>query len=394
MGNFCCKPSTFKRKSEFNSDGSQENIVLQRLVSIKPTESEIVSNNEPSIEITNSNPNVGENERLNTNHFVSNVDSVQQSPQSIQPTEPEIASNLEPSNEIMNSNENIGENGHLNTNFSAPNIEQHTTTGDLCDILKIQKFSKSEGPCLKDKLKPDQGPNKFGKIHKNLNCLLGNGRDQVLTIPEIVEELMPRNYPEVVDFDGTGKLVTFVPEWYLTKAPKFADPARSSQLYAYSEQMANEPLCPERKKVFEDMKKFYMGGERTHRGELPEKELYHALQAYFDSKNESVAIFHGIDILKMNLDRFKVNEKDFVILNATRRCIIVVEVKKTLGAGDSIEKSIEQLTEAKEDLEAWFGTEGLEHWTYVPMIYTEKIQPDIDCYRCNQHVMEGNVKYQ
>ena len=394
MGNLCCKPSTRKRKSELNSDSGQENIVLQRPVSIQPAEPEIASNLEPSNEITNSNENVGENERLNTDHFVSNVDSVQKSPQSVQLTEPEIVSNNEPI-----SNENIGEIEHSNTDFSAPNVdsydvEQHSNTGDLCDVLKIQKFNKSEGPCLKDKLKPDQGPNKFGKIHKNLNCLLGNGRDQVLTIPEIVEELMPRNYPEVVDFDGTGKLVTFVPEWYLTKAPKLADPARGPQLHAYSEQMANEQVCPERKKVFEDMKKFYMGGRRTHRGELPEKELYHALQAYFDSKNESVAIFHGIDILKMNLDRFKVNEKDFVILNATRRCIIVVEVKKTLGAGDSIEKSIEQLTEAKVDLEAWFGTEGLEHWTYVPMIYTEKIQPDIDCYRCNQHVMEGNVKYQ
>ena len=115
-------------------------------------------------------------------------------------------------------------------------------------------------------------------------------------------------------------------------------------------------------------------------------------QAYFHSKNETVAVFHGIDILKMNLERFKVNEKDFVILNATRRSIIVIEVKRTLGAGDSIEKSIEQLSEAKEDLEAWFGTEGLEHWAYIPMIYTEKIEPVIDCDRCNQHVIEGNVK--
>ena len=95
----------------------------------------------------------------------------------------------------------------------------------------------------------------------------------------------------------------------------------------------------------------------------------------------------------MNLDSFKVNEKDFVIINATRRCIIVIEVKRTLGAGDSIEKSIDQLSEAKEDLEAWFGTEGLEHWTYIPMIYTEEIEPIINCNRCNQHIMEGNVKY-
>ena len=85
---------------------------------------------------------------------------------------------------------------------------EHTNTGILCDILRNQKFIKSEGPCLKDRIKPDQGPNKFGKIQKNLSSLLGNGRNQVLTIPEIVEEIMPRNYPEIVDFDGTKKLVT------------------------------------------------------------------------------------------------------------------------------------------------------------------------------------------
>ena len=297
----------------------------------------------------------------------------------------------EPSIEMTNSNENTGENEHSNTDFSADSsdVEQHTNTSDLCVVLKSQKFTKSEGPCLKDKLKPDQIGNKFGKINKNLNCLLGNGRDQVLTIPEIVEKLMPQNYPEIVGFDGSEKLVTFVPDWYLTKNPKYADPSRGRQLQEYSERMANLQLCPERRKVFDDMKKFYLGGRRTHRGELPEKELYDSLQEYFKSKSESVAIFHGINILKMNLERFKVSEKDFVVFNSTRRCIIVIEVKRTLGAGDSIQKSINQLTEAKEDLEAWFGTEGLENWTYVPMIYTDEIDPAILCDKCNQHVIEG-----
>ena len=353
MGNLCCKPSTRRRNSEADSDSCHRqlrNVVLQSLEPIPPTEPEVVSNHEPS------NENIGEQEHLNKDFSAQLEDSSAQ---------------LEGSSDVV----------------------QHTNTSRLCDTLNYQNFSKSEGPSLKDKLQPDQGPNKFGKIQKKLNCLLGNGRNQVLTIPEIVEELMPRNYPEWVDFDGTGKLVTFVPDWFLTKAPKYVDPSRGPQLQEYSEQMANEQLCPERKKVFEDMKKFHLGGQRTQRGELPERELYDALQAYFDSKNESVAVFHGIDILKMNLERFKVNEKDFVILNATRQSIIVIEVKQTLGAGDSIEKSIQQLSEAKEDLEAWFGSEGLEHWTYIPMIYTERIEPAIDCYRCNQHIMEGNVNY-
>ena len=84
-------------------------------------------------------------------------------------------------------------------------------------------------------------------------------------------------------------------------------------------------------------------------------------------------MFHGIDILKINLDKVKVNEKDFVIINATHQCIIVIEVKYTLGASSSVEKSIKQLQDAKEDFEAWFGTEGLHHWMFIPLIFTEKV---------------------
>ena len=91
----------------------------------------------------------------------------------------------------------------------------------------------------------------------------------------------------------------------------------------------------------------------------------------------------------MNLDKFKVNEKDFVIINATHKCIIVVEVKNRLGTGNSVEKSIQQLLEAKEDLEAWFATEGLEHWRFIPIVYTEKIDVEINCSECKKLVIEG-----
>ena len=148
-------------------------------------------------------------------------------------------------------------------------------------------------------------------------------------------------------------------------------------------------LCPERKRYFQELKNFYAGGQRTYRGEIPEKNLYIALQTYFNETDETVAIFHGIDILKMNLDKFKVSEKDFVIINATRKSIIVVEVKNNLGAGTSVAKSINQLQEAKEDFEAWFATEGLEHWRFIPMIYAERTTIEISCSECQISVIIG-----
>ena len=276
-------------------------------------------------------------------------------------------------------------------------LNNHSNETILCGILKAQAFRKLEGEKLDEKLANVRGSNKFGKIEKELYCLLGNGRNEVLTIPEIVNELLPRNYPELNEFRGEriqlafwkkNNPVIFVPEWYLTKAPKYVDPTRGPDLEKYSEEAAN--LCPERRQYFDDMKKFHIGGQRQHRGELPERRLYDKLQDYFKNRDEAVVVFHGIDILKLNLDRtLKVKEKDFVIINATRRCIMIIEVKRTLGAGDSIEKSEAQLLDAKKDLEVWFGTEGLHHWLYIPMIYTEKVDPVLGCDECNKFVIEG-----
>ena len=114
------------------------------------------------------------------------------------------------------------------------------------------------------------------------------------------------------------------------------------------------------------------------------------LQEHFKNSDEVVAVFHGIDILKLNLDRvMKVCEKDFVIINASYRYVMVVEVKRTLGSGESLEKSAKQLKEAKEDLEAWFGTEGLHNWVFIPVIFTEIIDNPIDCKECKRLIVEG-----
>ena len=92
----------------------------------------------------------------------------------------------------------------------------------------------------------------------------------------------------------------------------------------------------------------YLAGERTMFGDLVERNLYNILQDHFKERDESIVVFHGIDILKMNLDRpFRVSEKDFVIISATYQYVMVIEVKKTLGAGQSVEKSNLQLLEAK-----------------------------------------------
>ena len=267
-------------------------------------------------------------------------------------------------------------------------MPEHSNDTILCGILKTQNFNFSDGPKLEEKLTNHHDSDKFGKIQKKLACFMGYGRNETLSIPEIVDRLLPRNYPELVNFDGTQKLVIFVPEWYLTRAVKHVDPSRSALLRQNSEDAAN--ACPERKRYFETNKKFYLAGERTMCGDQVERNLYDILQDRFKKRNESVVVFHGIEILKMNLDRaFMVSEKDFVIISATYQYVMVIEVKKTLGAGQSVEKSTKQLLEAKLDMETWFDTEGLHNWKYIPLIVTENITTTIDCDVCRKFIVEG-----
>ena len=103
--------------------------------------------------------------------------------------------------------------------------DAHSNQSLFCDLMKNQTFYSSQGPKLKEKLKNES--DKFGSIEKNLNCLLGNGQNGFFPIPDIAERLLFRNYPEVVSFDGKGKLVIFIPEWFLSKAFKCVNPSQN-----------------------------------------------------------------------------------------------------------------------------------------------------------------------
>ena len=121
--------------------------------------------------------------------------------------------------------------------FKLFDSKEHTNSSKLCNVLKKQRFELSHGPKLEEKLINIEGSKTFEKIENKLNILLGGGRNEVLTIPAIVDKLFTRNYPEFKDFDGVGKLVIFVPEWYLAKMGtiNFVDPSRGRQLHNYSE---------------------------------------------------------------------------------------------------------------------------------------------------------------
>ena len=68
---------------------------------------------------------------------------------------------------------------------------------------------------------------------------------------------------------------------------------------------------------------------------------------------------------------------------------MVIEVKKTLGPGDSLPKSTNQVNDARNDLQAWFGSEGIHHWRFIPLIVTLKVEVSLNCDGCKYHIVEG-----
>ena len=231
-------------------------------------------------------------------------------------------------------------------------VNKHSNTTNLCDLLSIQKFRTTECSNLLEQKKSFYASEKFGKIEKKLYCLLGNGKNGVFSIEEIIDFLLMRNYPEINEMKHSTffhrkkkSQAIFVPDWYLIKAVKYVDPGRGPGLQKYCETAMS--TCPERKEYFQDMKNFHIGCQRTFRGEQPERNLYDSLKKLFKNSKEKVAVFHGIDILKLNLEKaFTFKEKDFVIINATYKYVMVIEVKKTFGVADSVEKALKQLSEA------------------------------------------------
>ena len=125
-------------------------------------------------------------------------------------------------------------------------------------------------------------------------------------------------------------------------------------------------------------------------GDHPEMTLYNGLRKYFDSCEEIVAIFHGhklydFDVTQHDLKGNNLKEKDFLIVNCSRKYIMVIEAKNTL-AGNSVSKSHEQLKGAKDLLESWLGADLNDTWSFVPMTYCHYVAENITS---NPYIIKG-----
>ena len=283
-------------------------------------------------------------------------------------------------------------------NFNlAPGVEVKVDVipeGHATDVTKeVKKIGKKFAQKKEEISKKDK---KIRKILKELFVLLGHG-ERVKNLPEAVAKLLARNYPELVEWNGDTKLVIRIPDFYLNKAVRYVDPKRGEQLLQNCEHTIG--LKVSRKEEFDTHANVVRGAMRTYWGEVPEMKLYNALKARYDENEESVAVFHGLNIGKFDPERQdnNVNEKDFILVSGSHQYIIVIEAKKTLGKGDSIEKSLKQLNETKTDLESYFNNTIIDNeswispeWIFIPLIYCEDMEVGVNyCSSCENHIIKG-----
>ena len=99
-------------------------------------------------------------------------------------------------------------------------------------------------------------------------------------------------------------LVVFVPEFYLNKATEYVDPEDGPRrLDDLGDMIPAAATNPRKKKHLESCQKKLQGGRRQWMGEYPEMKLYNALTRYAEKKNESLAVFHGLNLYKFDPDR-------------------------------------------------------------------------------------------
>ena len=66
------------------------------------------------------------------------------------------------------------------------------------------------------------------------------------------------------------------------------------------------------------------------KGERAEKKIYKAIKKYFDKTNEEVVVLYSFNFMgKLASKNYDPCEKDFILINLTKRYIMPLEIKTT-----------------------------------------------------------------
>ena len=224
----------------------------------------------------------------------------------------------------------------------------------------------------------DSSDKRLKTIKNGLSVLLGNGQQVNDNLIEVTEYLFQRDFPKLFDLnEQSTKVQDFVPDFFLTKAFNNLKPGQEKERLCEINSFLKEN--PDKANQFLDTKKSINEAQRVTRGDQAEMHFLEALKNYLSNKDEICIVFHGhnlynIDITMPGKETPNLVEKDFIIVNLTCRYIMVIEVKNTYGAGKSAEKADKQLRDAMESIQAYFGADIDESWSYIPVVYCTQVK--------------------
>ena len=211
-------------------------------------------------------------------------------------------------------------------------------------------------------------------VHLSSNCY---GQD----ITKAVVKIVRRDWPQ---FENGQIGQVFVPKIFVSKYPEVIDHRK------YKENVnnfrENNERSPEETKLLQN---------KGHiEGEMLEKKIYNGLKLIFTKLNDDVMVVHGIRFMELadqNKDEIVDFEKDFLIINFTRRFVMSLEVKSCLGKND-LKKAKQQINGSKVCIDEWLGATFTEEngWKFIGVIcFGEKAQRSGHrfCNDCKQYVI-------
>ena len=124
------------------------------------------------------------------------------------------------------------------------------------------------------------------------------------SVPDIAKKMVWRDYKPIAQFNGEHEEdlgATFVPEGHLPKNPRIVMPEQRARI---------EDQFPDDSHL--------LGELHQTIGDMAEKQAFDALRAYFNGKKEAVVIINGLEMLELDLERRRRQDKreiDFLIMN-------------------------------------------------------------------------------
>ena len=166
-------------------------------------------------------------------------------------------------------------------------------------------------------------------VHLSSNCY---GQD----ITKAVVKIVRRDWPQ---FENGQIGQVFVPKIFVSKYPEVIDHGKYKE--NVNNLRENNERSPEETKLLQN---------KGHiEGEMLEKKIYNGLKLIFTKLNDDVMVVHGIRFMELadqNKDEIVDFEKDFLIINFTRRFVMSLEAKLCLGKND-LKKAKQQINGSK-----------------------------------------------